>query len=295
MWSAFCAWWDASAAAVQGSPRVEVAALPDPNGGRALEVGLVDPSTVVVVTALGQVGGHEANGLYVGLVGQDPSDHWRGLTGFFLTWCPGCDEGGEQLLRDVRTHVSAHHVALSSLYDMPEALHPQDGWFERDRGLLAGWVSPRHGLGPCWTRTGAPVRGAALVATGPTFADLGNVVLIEGPDDIAVLARLRPGRELWTWRTGELAALEILAGLGKRSVTVSTARMASRAPLGWGSYRLHSGGPVVGPVPDLRRALHKAVAGLPPGAQPTFRTATLGSGPVRLREAITLAQALRDT
>jgi len=264
MSTAFNGWVDASVAAVRGCGAIQAMRLPDPNGGSPLDVGLLDPSTVVAVAAYGQTGGHEANGLYFGLVAQDPMTHWRGLTGFFLTWCPGCDDGGESLLRGLRSRLRQHGVVLRSIYDMPSALHPQDGWFERDRGLLAGHVSLRPGLSPHWVHVASGGESwPALITTGPALSDLTNVVLVERPQESVALARLRPHPKRWTWRLGDLAALEALVVLRRDRPRVSMTYTPLRSPASWGVYRLSPRGPVVGPVANLRRALTSALEGAP--------------------------------
>ena len=37
--------------------------------------------------------GGEVDGLYLGLVAQEPSARWIGLAGFFLPICPVCNQG----------------------------------------------------------------------------------------------------------------------------------------------------------------------------------------------------------
>lgn len=260
------AWIDATIVAIRRQASLATVGLPNPwNPDTSLPVGMVDPSTVLIVLAIAQRFGQEAAGIYVGVVGQDPNCMWRGLTGFFVPWCPGCDKDGDQTLRYLERTLQKRGVVMASVWDLPVAIQPQEGWFDGDRLMLGGRVHILHGVADYWRRVDAELREPALVATGPVATSLSNLVLLDA--DPLLLADFRPHPTRWTIRQGEAAPLSALAGISSLPAQLHRGqRPPSRLPTAWGSFCDHSG-IWHGPFPNLRRAASTWAASQPePGA-----------------------------
>ncbi len=252
----FWTWIDDSISCLRDDPSIRHYDLPNPSDPtQRLPVGIVDPTTVVVLLGFAQVGGHEATGAYVGLAAQDMSTGWKGLTGFFVPWCPGCYEQGDAVFKSLREGLASRSVTVGSAWDLPSGLWSRRGWFDDDRLQLGGFVVTVRGVDPVWTFSGlAETDGPALVATGPTTSSLANVILVPSLSQSADrLRRLRPAVDTWTVKRGPTRRLAALAGLGEepiyaRSVTVDR---PSRAPAAGGWWRLPGEGVWHGPVPNV--------------------------------------------
>ncbi len=252
-------WIDGTLRSLQGQRSIAAATLPNPaDPSTALPVGMLDPTTALILMAFGKIRGIEAKGIYVGFVGQNPNFLWQGLTGFFVPYCPGCDQDGEATLRMLRGEVRSRDITLESIWDLPVELHPQEGWFEGDRLMLGGLASPRAGLSNFWTRHAPPtdLEQAHLIAAGPVATSLANFVLLDDDDAIEGLERIRGPRSRWTFRTGSATALAELAHLGGAAVdrTRQVILRPKMAPTAWGSFR-DQAGTWRGPYPNLRRAV----------------------------------------
>lgn len=260
MFSQLWSWLDDSFEVVREQVEIQHAALPNPSDPvTRLDVGLLDPTTVTVIVGYAHLHGFDATGAYVGLIAQDPMGTWRGLTGFFLGWCQGCDPGGETTLKSIRLALRGRGVELKSIWELPAAIHPRAGWFEGDRLLLGALINRRAGLEDLWRRQdGRAHDGPALVATGPVVTTLANLVLVERLDhDLPLLAELRPNPSAWMVRGGRLDALAHLAGIPPTPVRPlrGVARRRVDLPSAWGAYGRGGQDPGSGPVPNLRAAL----------------------------------------
>ena len=246
------AWIDRTLTRIRHQQSIATLDLPNPSNPQIdLGVGMVDPSTVLIILGIGQRAGHEANGIYVGFVGQDPNCLWRGLTGFFLPWCPGCDADGNTTLRSLQRALRERDVMMTSAWDLPVDIQPQDGWFDGDRLMLGGRVHTLPGVTDYWRRADASLREPALVATGPVTTSLSNLILLDG--DVRHLTELRPHPSRWTVRTGSAATLSTLAGIASTTPHINRGhRRPTRIPAAWGSFCDQSG-TWHGPFPNLRR------------------------------------------
>ena len=235
---ALAAWLDESISAIRSMPSIGNAQVPDPKDSQqTLDVGFLDPSTVYVLIAHAELRGAIAAGLYVGLVAQDLDCSWRGLSGFYLPQCPGCDPEGRRAVAGVESHMAALGLDLVSEDGLPLGLHSGPDWFE-GRLLGGAAVSPRPGLSPTWECAEGEVRGPALIRFGPAITSLTNVVVVDGPGDgLHELAALTI-RRVWTSRSGTLQALRTLAASGDVRVRAGTLRRRSRPPIGWTAYRV---------------------------------------------------------
>jgi hypothetical protein len=247
------AWIDRTLTTIRHQQSIATVDWPNPSDPQTnLGVGMVDPSTVLIILAISQRYGHEANGIYVGFVGQDPNCLWRGLTGFYVPWCPGCDHDGDHTLRYLDQALRDRDVMMTSVWDLPVDIQPQDRWFDGDRLMLGGRVHTLPGVTDYWRRADASLRAPALVATGPVTTTLSNLILLDC--DIRHLAELRPHPSRWTVRTGCAAPLLTLAGIASTAPLINRGhRRPTRIPAAWGSFCDHSG-TWHGPFPNLRRA-----------------------------------------
>lgn len=266
MAESFLSWIDRSFAEVRGSGSITLMSLCNPSDQTGqLQVGMVDPTTVIVIVGYGDIRGVDAAGAYVGLIAQDPMLTWRGLAGFFLTWCHACDPAGNEMFAWVKETLSQRDVSLLSVWDMPASIHPQRDWFEGERLQYAAFVNPARDIEAMWaTPTTKPREGSALVATGPVSTSLANLVLLQDiKRDIPVLTSLRGGRSSWTVRSGNDSALAALAGLPAGSVAPRLQTFSSIAdlPATWGVYRASGQQTWSKPVPNL----YKSVRGSPTG------------------------------
>lgn len=246
MHSAFERWFDTSIARLHDSQHIATLTLPNPSDpATSLPVGLIDPTTVVVLQAFTVLTGRDATGAYVGLVGQDPNGLWRGLTGFFLAWCHGCDPGGRRSMTALRHQIEERSISMSSIHQLPSALRPRDGWFgsteEGERLRWGGLANKDDSLSPFWEPYDPqPDTGPALVSIGPAFTDLANLVLLhdlghESPDLERIAGGVTAG---WRQRRGRLHRLEQLAALNRSRArfTDREARDVGRLPATWGTY-----------------------------------------------------------
>lgn len=235
---ALAAWFGESISTVRSMHKIGYAQLPDPKDPqRTLDVGFLDPSTVFLLIAYAELRGAIASGLYVGLVAQDLDCSWRGLSGFYLPQCPGCDPEGRSAVAGVESRVAALGLDLVSEDRLPVGLHSGPGWFE-GRLLGGAAVGPRPGLSPTWELVEDEVRGPALIRFGPAITTLTNVVVVDrSGDGLHELAALTT-RRAWTRRTGTLQALRTLAASGDVRLRTGTLRRRSRPPIGWTAYRV---------------------------------------------------------
>lgn len=293
----FWAWVEASVGCIRGQTYVGPTRLPNPSDlSDSIDGGFVDATTAVFVVGLGEIRGREAEGAYVGIVVQEPLGDWRGISGFFLSWCPACDPGGNRAIRHLRRVFAEHSVSMTSIWDMPSALHPRHGWFGNDRLLLAGFINPHAGLDSIWRGAMAgEITGPALIATGPTMTGLANVVLV---DNLAVdgprLRQILGNVGYWSVRVGEAEILERLVGIGEyRAPTRLAVNRTGRVPAAWGAYRIGEQPTVFGPTPNLWMALRRAVQTRPGQVAPTVTITYLPAGrAVRLTEILALTPAL---
>jgi hypothetical protein len=284
------AWINTTLRSLREQQTVGMTMLPNPSSLRSrLPVGMVDPTTTIVLVAAAQSGGYEAPGAYVGLVGQEPHGRWRGLTGFYAPWCPGCDADGDAMFRGIRSGLEARDVRVRSVWDLPAGLHPRDGWFDQERLKLGGFVDQRPGLTDTWEVVGGtPTHGPAAVATGPSTASLSNIVLVRDlSQDLAELARLLP-RGRWTTRPGADAALARLLGVdGSKPSAIHTMRSRD-VPATWGVWRGIGEKSWNGPVPNLRAHL-AAAEGARPSTSPVEVRHLTPERPARLKDILSLA------
>lgn len=296
MYDHFWAWIEASLAYLRRQPGIARAAVPSPKDPSAsLDVGLIDSSTATVIVGLGQVRGHEAEGAYVGLVVQEPFGTWRGLSGFYLSWCPACDRGGNQAIRRVRSELTRRAVALKSIWDMPAALHPREGWFDNERLLFGRFISERPGLNATWQTLAQRIDTPALIATGPVMSNLANLVLVDSLAlEAPVLRALLGSGGAWSMRFGDTAALELLADIG-REATIGrmSATRPGNVPAAWGAYRLDGEAAVFGPFPNLWRTLREVLDARPGDPRHFADLVHLPVGrAVRLADVLALTPAL---
>lgn len=266
MYTQFWLWFDLSLREVQDQRAIQLLALANPSDPTSrLDVGLVDPTTVTVIVGYAQSRGYDAAAVYVGLIAQDPMCTWRGLTGFFVGWCQGCDQDGENTLQSLRQELRALNVELRSIWDLPPAIHPQGGWFEDERLRFGALVNGRAGVEDLWGRpTGSAKDGPALLATGLVVTGLANLVLVERlSHDMRRLATLRQSPSLWSIRSGRMDVLAELAAIPSKPVLPRRQEVRRRAelPATWGAYRESANGSWSGPVPNLRNALEGHVFG----------------------------------
>ena len=147
---ALSAWLIESVSRIRSMPAIGQAQVPDPKDPQlGMDVGFLDPSTVFLLVAHAELRGAIASGLYVGLVAQDLDCSWRGLSGFYLPWCPGCDPWGRDAVDSVCARAASLGLDFVSERELPRALHSAPGWFQ---GRLVGGaaVGARPGLSPTW-------------------------------------------------------------------------------------------------------------------------------------------------
>lgn len=295
--SQFWAWVKASIGCIRGQAYVGPAWLPNPSDlSASIGGGFVDGSTAVFIVGLLEIQGNEAEGAYVGIVVQEPLGDWRGLSGFFLSWCPACDRGGNRAIRQLRRVFAEHGVTMTSIWDMPPALHPRHGWFDNERLLLGGFIHPHVGLDSIWRAAmTSEVTGPALIATGPTTTSLANVVLVDNLKvDGPRLRQFLDNEGYWSVRLGEAETLERLVGIGEYRVPTRLAvNRTGRVPAAWGAYRIGEQPTVFGPIPNLWMALRRSFRAAPGQVAPTVTIMHLPAGrAVRLTEILALAPAL---
>lgn len=257
-------WLSSSFTTIRGTRSIGPILLPNPSDPDGqLSVGAVDPTTVVVVLAFTVLTGRDATGAYIGLVGQDPNSLWRGLTGFFVAWCHGCDAGGRRSMKALRRRLESHGVDMRSIYQMPQALSPRGAWFgasqEGARLRWGGLINADADLTAYWEPYAPDAgTGPAVVSIGPAQTNLANLVLVEDlARDSRALERLAGGpRAGWRQRLGALDRLEELMGLGYEHdpVQARSARDVGRLPATWGSYLEPQTHQWIGPVRNLKEA-----------------------------------------
>lgn len=286
-------WIDLTLRSLRRQIAIHSSALPNPSSPAAsLPVGLVDPSAVLILLAVAQVRGYDADGVYVGFAGQDPNCLWRGLTGFFVPWCPGCDQDGDRLLRDLESGLRKRGVGVGSVWDLPAEVHPQDGWFDGDRLMLGGCVDARPGISGYWQGVDM-ARDAGtvmLVATGPVATSLANLVLLDAYEHLEQLATLRPHASRWTTRQGDLGALAELAGIkATQAHPIRARRRLTQVPSAWGVY-CDQDGSWQGPFANLRRAVTELTS-YPVGGPHSILVEYLPADtPVRLADILQLGR-----
>lgn len=212
-WKALLSWLEATGNALNDSQGLMELALPNPNPGRAsFDTGLIDTDLVHAVVAAGQKAGEEVGGLYVGLVAQEPSARWIGLSGFFLPVCPQCDRGGVGRATDrVLGLLDTHGFTELPGSGVPEGLRPRPGWFDRERLQTVArrtGASRRTPWSP-WPPTD-PTDGttAILVRVAPVVTSLSGLVLCDTVQDaLGLPAVLGTTPRAWTWTAGELTAM----------------------------------------------------------------------------------------
>jgi hypothetical protein len=271
MYRALWSWVDTSLLVVRSQARLTPMALPNPSDTTtSLPVGMVDPTTVVVIVGFGVILGRAATSAYVGLVGQDPTGRWRGLTGFFVSWCQACDLHGDGAMKHIHRELVDRAVAMKSIYDLPPALRPRGRWFagtvHDDRLLYGGFVNRWEGLSECWvTYDPQLTTGAALIATGPSASGLGNLVLLQDLNaEHDALESVRRRSPLWMQRSGTEEALFRLAGMVTPApLRERTSLRPGALPASWGAYLDPALGIWMGPFPNLCRSMTEPTARRP--------------------------------
>lgn len=187
--------------------------LPHPASGRApLTTGLIDADSIHAVVAAAQKAGQEVDGLYVGLVAQEPSARWLGLAGIFLPVCPRCDGRGVGRATDrVLDLLGGNGFEEIPGILIPAGLRPGSGWFDRERLQTVARRTGGSRRTP-WSPWPPAVSGdrptGVLVRVGPVVTSLSGLVLCvsvhEALDLPELLGKSSAG---WTWSAGELSTL----------------------------------------------------------------------------------------
>ena len=209
-WSAAFTWLEAADQALDDGHGLTSLLLPHPQAGRvSVETGLVDADFVYAVVAAVERAGEEVDGLYVGLVAQEPSTRWIGLAGFFLPVCPICDRGGvaraTDRMLDLLTRSGFEEIPGSAV---PEGLRPGPGWFDRERLQTVARRSTAP-LRTTWSPWPPAAQGnlptAFLVRVGPVVTSLCGLVLCASTQEALGLPELiGEPPAAWTWTTGDL-------------------------------------------------------------------------------------------
>lgn len=212
-WKAHSSWLEATTHALNDSQGLMSLFLPNPNAGRApFDTGLIDVDLLHVVVAAAQLTGEEVDALYVGLVVQEPSARWIGLSGFFLPVCPRCDRGGvgrgtDRVLGLLETQGFSELPASG----VPEGLRPGPHWFDRQRlqTVARRTTTSRRSTWCAWPpRDHADGATAILVRVAPVITSLSGLVLCNTVEDaLGLPAVLGTTPSAWTWTAGELTAL----------------------------------------------------------------------------------------
>ena len=196
-------WLNHSAAIVREWGLLQAVTLPHPNGGgRTYSSGLVDPASVSLVVADAKFGMTNAFALYLGLVAQQPSGSWTGLSGFYLPWCHECETDGGSFV-DTRMPELMRRLGASRLLlgDLPNGLAPRLGWF--DRRFIVAWRLANSCFSPGeWNPVSVEIDRPCLVRVSASVTSASGIVYIDGPDDLSELMALVGVAEPvgWTWR-----------------------------------------------------------------------------------------------
>ena len=255
-WKALSSWLEATAHALKDSKGLMELVLPNPNAGRTpFDTGLIDVDLLHVVVAAGQRAGEEVDALYVGLVAQEPSARWIGLSGFFLPVCSQCDRGGVGRATDrVLGLLDTHGFTELPGSGVPEGLRPGPGWFDRQRlqTVARRTTTSRHSTWCAWPPPDqADDATAILVRVAPVVTSLSGLVLcntVQDALDLPAVLGKTPGA--WTWTAGELTALtQAVRHRPRRPREVARRSLAlhdwwaSDEPLGRGAPRRINRGP----------------------------------------------------
>ncbi|WP_134772756.1 hypothetical protein [Ornithinimicrobium flavum] len=213
-WAALDVWLSALADVLEPSPGLRNLELTHPEPGREpIETGLVDADLSHVLVSTVQKAGEEVDGLYVGLIAQEPSARWVGLAGFFVPICPVCDGRGvarvTDTVLDILTDCGFTEVKSSAI---PEGVRPQPGWFDGGRlQTLCRRVVPGRSEWRPWppkSESGHPGVGV-LVRVRPVISSLAGLVLCESSAEARRLPELLAVEPTaWTWTEGTLDELK---------------------------------------------------------------------------------------
>lgn len=184
---------------------------PEP-GREALETGVIDTDLIHLVVSTGQIAGEEVDGLYVGLVAQEPSARWIGLAGFYLPVCPLCDLNGVGPATDRALDIAAtlgfEEISHSSV---PAGLRPAPGWFDRGRlqAVCRRTMTMARTNWRLWPPTSVEdTFPGYLVRVRPTITTLGGLVLCASREEADGLPEvLGEQPRAWTWSAGEPGCL----------------------------------------------------------------------------------------
>ena len=216
-WRAVAKWLAALDEALGDAPGLSSLWLPHPEPGRApVNVGLVDADLSHAVIAAVQKAGEEVDGLYLGVVAQEPTARWIGLAGSFLPICSACNRGGVAQATDrlIELLVRSRFDEIASA-QVPVGLRPRPGWFERDRlqTVASRPSAARRSAWQLWPLANSLAPEAeVLVRVGPVVTDLNGLVLCRSSREAQSLpGLLGADPTYWTWTAGPPASLNHVA------------------------------------------------------------------------------------
>lgn len=213
-WDALEVWLAAVGDALDASPALSSMRLPHPEPGREpIHTGLVDSDQSHVLVSSVQKAGEEVDGLYVGLITQEPSRRWVGLAGSFVPTCSLCDGPGVAKATDralnLLTRFGFEEIPASAV---PEGARPHAGWFDRGR-LQTICRRPDSGRTewrqwPPETQPGS-LAAAMLVRVRPVISTMAGLVICETLAQAIQLPEvLAADPAAWTWSSGTPQSLQ---------------------------------------------------------------------------------------